>query len=50
MMVENEDRLSNEEVVTNLVNWLTLEHPYKMKISPNVKIMTDAYGGIGLYY
>lgn len=50
MMVENEDRLSNEEVVTNLVNWLTLEHPCKMKISPNVKIMTDAYGGIGLYY
>lgn len=49
-MIENEDRLSKEEVVTNLVSWLTAEHPYKMKLSPNVKIMPDAYGGIGLYY
>lgn len=50
MMVDNEDRLSNEEIITNLVNWLTVEHPYKMKLSSNVKIMTDDYGGIGLCY
>ncbi len=49
-MIENEDRLSNEQKIENLMNWLTVEHPKKMKISSNVKISTDAYGGIGLYY
>ena len=49
-MIENKDRLTNEQKIDNLMRWLTVDHPYKMKMSPNVKVASDAHGGIGLYY